>query len=192
MEPSARDSKCGSAVTATRKKKSVKQKRKLGKPVSKIVFNTINTSLMSKKAKKKRTDIVTPAFEAFVNGEGTVTDRREISTVFNMIVFLSREEDDLLNGDVDTFLSVCRTNIVNTAQRFYRDSDPSITEDEVEVFTALYTLYLDVLDNVGSGYIEKAEEDAMKHARSMTRSESPHDQFSTKTTAAPAEASTSV
>ena len=105
-----------------------------------------------------------------------------------MIVFLSREEDDLLNGDVDAFLSVCRTNIVNTAQRFYRDSDPSITEDEVEVFTALYTLYLDVLDNVGSGYIEKAEEDAMKHARSMTRSESLHDQFSTKTTAAPAEA----
>ena len=168
----------------------MKQKRKLDKPVSKIVFSTINTSLLSKKAKKRRTDIVTPAFESFVNGEGTVTDRREISTVFNMIVLLSREEDDLLNGDVDAFLSVCRTNIVNTAQRFYRDSDPNITEDEVEVFTALYTLYLDVLDNIGSGYIEKAEEEAIKIAKSKTRSESLHDQFSTQTTSAPAEAST--
>ena len=146
---------------------------------------------MSKKAKKKRTDIVTPAFEAFINSNGTVTHRKEISTVFNTLVFISREEDDLLNGDVDAFLSVCRTNIVNTAQRFYRDSDPSITEDEVEVFTALYTLYLDVLDNVGSGYIEKAEENALKHARSMTRSESLHDRFATQTTSAPAEDSTS-
>ncbi len=147
---------------------------------------------MSKAGKKKRTDIVTPAFEAFINSSGTVTHRKEISTVFNTIVFLSREEDDLLAGDVDAFLSICRTNIVNTAHRFYRDSDPNITEDEIEVFTALYTLYLDVLDNVGSGYIEKAEEDAMKHIRSMTRSESLHDQFSTETTAAPAEVSTPV
>ena len=179
-------------MTATRKKKIVSQKRKPNKPVSKVVFSTINKSLMSKAGKKRRTDIVTPAFEAFINSSGTVTHRKEISTVFNTIVFLSREEDDLLEGDVDAFLSICRTNIVNTAHRFYRDSDPSITEDEVEVFTALYTLYLDVLDNVGSGYIEKAEEGAMNHARSMTRSESLHDQFSTETTAAPAEASTSV
>ena len=160
--------------------------------MSKIIFSTINKSLMSKAGKKKRTDIVTPAFEAFINSSGTVTHRKEISTVFNTIVFLSREEDGLLDGDVDAFLSICRTNIVNTAHRFYRDSDPSINEDEVEVFTALYTLYLDVLDNVGSGYIEKAEEGAMNHTRSMTRSESLHDQISAGTTAAAAEASASV
>lgn len=179
-------------MTATRKKKIVSQKRKPNKPVSKVVFSTINKSPLSKAGKKKRTDIVTPAFEAFINSSGTVTHRKEISTVFNTLVFISREEDGLLEGDVDAFLSICRTNIVNTARRFYRDSDPSITEDEIEVFTALYTLYLDVLDNVGSGYIEKAEEDAMEHVRSMTRSESLHEQFSTETTAAPAEASASV
>ena len=133
---------------------------------------------------------MSPAFEAFINSVGTVVHRQEISTVFNTIVFLSREEDDLLEGDVDAFLSICRTNIVNTAHRFYRDFDSNITDDEVEVFTALYTLYLDVLDNVGSGYIEKAEEEAIKAAKSMTRSESLHDQFSTQTTSAPAEAPT--
>lgn len=154
--------------------------------MAKIVFKSINKSPMSKAQKNKRISLVTPAFEAFINSRGTLQDRREISTVFNTIVFLSMEpEEEILEGDVDAFLTVCRTNIVNTARRFYGDKSADVTDDEVEVFIALYTLYLDVLDNVGSGYIEKAEEEAVKRAKNMSRSESLHDRFSAEATSAP-------
>lgn len=130
--------------------------RKVREPRTDTVSLVANgVRLLTPQEQTARMETAQTAFDAFVNGEATQEQCRVVIGVYNLIIGLSTMPG-VLGGQTGEFVRICDATMKDISVRF-RAGEKTVTDDEVDVLTALLALYANIVENVSVRYIEEAE-----------------------------------
>lgn len=124
-----------------------------------IIFNTINVAKETVGLKSTEEQIIElsqlqESFDRFCLNTETAEDRANIYNCFNIINALA-SMPDVLTGDVSDFC-IEVSDTIKSIVTSRKINKRKVTDSEKEYLTNLHLLYINVLENVSIGTLDKA------------------------------------
>lgn len=119
---------------------------------------------LSKSEQMQRLSILQPAVQAFISGQATVEQAREIQAIYNVLVCMAAIPG-IFKGDMRTLLQELSASISNTILRYKETHKILPTPEDVDLITQMFDLFADALANVPERHIRAAETTYMQRAQ---------------------------